>query len=690
MADIPSRPKSPTPPTPEGEKPATQQELDANDYDTIYYLQGMLKWIDAAVTEGEGILQGEPMYKDMDEAISFIMGDQNDPDRPSGLSSISDNRTKKCVLETVSALTDIHPLFGFKTFNPKFQNTSDVLGKLARAWWVNNFCDLSLGHVIRYAAGLGTGYCKVDFDMSAAGGAGDIVLRAVDPRDVLPIRPTYDSSIQSWEGVVLRRGMTLNELRARFPGKLGSLVEDHSPNLASRAWTRARQMMSRVIGPASTEVLGAAEPKNKVAKVPTATVHEVYVKDRTIWTGSYPVTMGDPNTQWSYTVYPIGSEMPNGEKATRDDAKLYPRGRYIIATKKCILYDGPNPYWHGLFPLVRLQLDPWPWTLLPPGLAQDLIPLQKLINEIINGTVDHIRKVLRPAIKANKKSIPDSMWSRVDTRMAGLKMRTNPAAGAELEFVSPTALDPIVKEILTLAVAEIDNLSGTANLQALTQLQQMPGADSIERLMEALTPILRMKGRLLEAMLREMGEMVKSNFFQFYNQARRVAMLGEQGLDFADFDFDPGSLVPSMSQSEHKDEYVAELDFKLERATRAAWHLKNFTFQITPNSLLALSQISRKLLYLQLRAKDPTLIDRWTLYDILEIPNGGAPPADATTITDRVRAEIAMFPPPDPPQGRPPSLAQPPQMVNKVDKDTGEQRQTISTSGSGGHKAPGH
>jgi hypothetical protein len=680
-SELPARPKPAAP------ADGASLALDDNDYASIYYLQGMIKWIDAAVSEGEGILQGEPMYRDMDEAISFIMGDQVDTDRPAGLSSLVDNRTKKCVLETVSALTDIHPLFGFKTFNSQFQSQSDVLGKLARAWWVNNFCDLSLSNVIRFAAGLGTGYAKIDWDASAANGDGDIVIRALDPRDVLPIRPTYDRSIQSWEGVITRRAATLNELRARYPDKLGSLTEDSTPSLASRAWTRARQLMSRVIGPSTVDVLNGVDPKNKVTKVPTATVHEIYVKDRTVWTGDYPVIMGDPEAQWSYTVYPIGSTKPDGQKATRLDALLYPRGRCIIATKRCVLYDGPNPYWHGMFPIVRLQLDPWPWTLLPPGLAQDLIPLQKMINEIINGVIDHTRKVLRPAIKANKKSIPDSMWARVDTRLAGLKMRTNPAAGAELEFVSPDALDQSVMEVLKMAIAEIDNLAGTANLIAMTQLQQAPGADSIERLMEALTPILRMKGRLLEACLREMGEMVKSNFFQFYNQARRVSMLGEQGIDFSDFDFDPGSLVPGMSPNDEG--YDPHLDKKLDRGTRAGWHAKNFTFQITPNSLLAISQISRKLLYLQLRAKDPTLIDRWTLYEVLEIPNGGSPPDDASTITDRAKAEMTMFPPPSPPEGRPPTNQQPPQILNKVGPD-GEQRQTLSSSGSGGHSVPGH
>lgn len=655
---------------------------DADPYDLVQYAAGVLTYVDAAIQEGEAVLKSEPAYDEMETAIAFIMGDQQDPQRPAGLANFVDNRLKHIILQSVSALTDIHPLFGFKTFNPQFQQQSDVLGKLSRAWWVNSFADLRLADVIRFAAGTGTGYCEVHWDASEAGGAGDISLSAIDPRDVIPIRPVLGRSIQSWEGLVIRRAMTINELQARYPDRVGSLTPDSTPSLFARTWSRIKSAASKIAGPSVVDTLNQGTPKNAIAKVPTATVYQTYLKDRRLWTGDGPIIMGDPKSAWSYTVYPIGFTKPDGKPATREDARVYPRGRFLVTTKRAVLYDGPNPYWHGMFPISRLQLDPWPWSLLAPGLAHDLMPIQSLINEIINGLIDHTRKVLRPAVKADKKSIPDSLWSRIDTRIPGLKMKTNPAAGAGVEFIKADPLDPNVYKLLELALGEMDNLSGVANLTALTQLQQAPGADSIERLMEALTPILRLKGRLLEAFLREVGEMVKSNFFQFYNLPRRVAMLGEEGIDFADFDFDPGSLVPSMAADDEG--YHPQLDKGMSRAQRAQWHHTNFAFQITPNSLLAISQISRKLLYLQLRRSDPTLVDRWTLYEVLEIPNGGAPPGEATTITDRVMAELQLFPPPPPPGGgRPPSGQQPPQMLSKTGPEG--TRQTISESGSGGH-----
>lgn len=643
------------------------------------YEKDLLAWVIDKEREGDQLIKAEPGYDEIDKSISYIMGEQGESRRPSELSHVNLNLTKHIILQTVSGLTDIHPLFGFKTYNNNFAGVAEVLQRMSMAWWINNFCDLKLADTIRYSAGAGTGYCEIKWDASAAGGQGDIVMVPRDPRDVLPINPTFDQSLQSWEGVIVRSAMGINELRARYPEKAYRLVPDRSSStMLTRTWTRAKRLMSQISSPAPVDVMMQNSAHNAPSKITASDVLTIYIKDRRIHTGNVPIKMGDPNTSWCYTVYPINFIKPDGKKAGVEDSRLYPRGRMIVCTRKVVLYDGPNPYWHGMFPLAKLCLDPWPWALLGLGLAHDLLPLQDALNETVNGVMDAVRKTLRPGVIADKKVVPESVWQRIDTRQAGLKLKTNPAAGKTLEFTEPPILPTYIMEMITLLKGTMDEISGVANMTALTQLQQAPGADSIERMMEALTPVLRLKGRLLEAFLREMGEMVKCNFFQFYNLPRRVSMLGEAGLDFTDFDFDPGTLVPALSKQDTG--YVQQLDKDLyDRPTRAQWFHKNFTFQITPNSLLAISQISRKLMYLQLARMQPPLMDRWSLYEVLEIPNGGTPPGDAITITDRLKAEQVMFPPPGAePVGRPPTAQQ---MPSIQEKDQGT-RQTISESGS--------
>lgn len=594
----------------------------------------MLEWVQATLAEGEKILKAEPMYGEIEKSISYIMGDQVDKRRPSTLANIYDNRTKHIVMQQVAALTDVNPLFGFKTQNDRFQAQSEVLNKLATSWWQTSFADLRLSDVLRYAAGPGTGYCEVHWDASAGGGMGDIRLIPRDPRDVIPIRPTLDGDIQDWEGVIIRTARTVNELKTRFPDKAHRIQATRPEGIPSRSWGQ-----TGITPVTAASRLTGGTPKNVPASLPSTNLYYVYFKDHRLHTGPTPLQMGKPGASWAYQVQPAGSRKPDGTRYDDDEYKLYPRGRLIIATDTVILYDGPNPFWHGRFPIARLRLDPWPWGLLGVGITRDLMPLQDAVNETANGILDMVRKALRPGLKGDARAMPESMWNRLDTRLPGTKVRHNPILG-NIEYEPPPNIPPYVFDFLKMMVEEMDYHGGVPNMEALTGLKQAPGADSIEAMKEALSPTLRMKGRLMEYFLRDVGEMVKTCFFQFYNLPRRVQILGEQGMDMEDFQFDPGTLVPAYSKEADGALYDAKYDYKIPRYKRAMHHHKQFTFQITPNSLLELNQISRKMMYLRLHREG--LMDPWTLYEVLEIPNGGAPPSGTKNIPQRMQEAMAM------------------------------------------------
>ena len=640
------------------------------------YEKEMLGWCAAAIQEGERTIKSEPMYKEIEQAISYIMGEQADKGRPKSLSNVYDNRIKHILMQQVSALTDIRPLFGFKTMNDRFQAQADILNKLASGWWVNTQADLALGEIIKYAAGPGTGYCEVHWDASAAGGQGDIKLIPRDPRDVLPIRPTLSGGIQDWEGVVIRTAVTVNELKSRFPEKSHRIRATKDGSIPNRTWGNTSSS-KQVMSPAALHL--GATPKNAISAVPTANLYYIYTKDRRKHSGNAPIQMGDKNTSWGYVVQPYGERKNDGTEYSEEDFKLYPRGRLIICTDDVVLYDGPNPFWHGMFPIARLRMDPWPWGLLGVGITRDLVPLQDAANEVVNGILDSVRKALRPGIKGDARAMPESVWNRLDTRVPGTKIRSNPILG-NIEYESPPNLPSYVFDFFGKMLEEMDYHGGVANLQALAQLKQAPGADSVEQMMEALQPTLRMKGRLIEVFLRDIGEMIKSNFFQFYTMQRRMALLGEQGIDMEDFNFDPGSLVPAYSmEADGAEMYMPEYDMKIPRSKRALRHQKQFTFQITPNSLLEISQISRKMMYLRLFREG--LVDPWTLWEVLEIPNGGSPPSGTKEIPSRIAeaAKMGIGMPPGKTPGPQPTGQVPPHIEQKPDAG-GIPRPVISES----------
>jgi hypothetical protein len=136
--------------------------------------------------------------------------------------------------------------------------------------------------------------------------------------------------------------------------------------------------------------------------------------------------------------------------------------------------------------------------------------------------------------------------------------------------------------------------------------------------------------RGMERSLRDLGEMVKCLFFEFYTEVRKVKVMGASGLEEKDYVFDPQSMIPeSLRRTQYINEVIPQ---NLARAKAA---MNNFVFHITPNSLHQIQQMTRKLLYLQLWRDGRFPIDPETVAEALDIPNFGSLPGDSTDVLER-------------------------------------------------------
>ena len=115
------------------------------------YDRDVLNWVLQATQEGEEFLRGQYGFTDIDKAIGYIQGDQGTKIKSSALSNFQSNRLGKVTTDIVAALTDIKPLFSYRTLNDQFKDQSVILNKLAQSWWLNNFIDLKLGGAIQLA-----------------------------------------------------------------------------------------------------------------------------------------------------------------------------------------------------------------------------------------------------------------------------------------------------------------------------------------------------------------------------------------------------------------------------------------------------------------------------------------------------------------------------------------------------------
>lgn len=595
----------------------------------------LMNWITQALKEGQAMLSNESEGEDVDENIKMTMGQYKDlsfeANKPSYRSSHFDTRIGKNINDVASAITDFKPTWHYMTENKQYEHQGQILDKLTRAWWYNNHIDLKLQLLVKQSLVARTGYAHLVWNPTLWNGVGDCDIVIKDYRDVIPIRPNSRISIQDAFGVIIRSRNTVNWAKARYGDAASTIVPTTEGSFIQNSANKFK-----VSSPA-LDYLESQRRKVKEFAIPLYDHYEIYVKDTSINAGNEPVWIGPQPADkhpWGYWVDP--------------GKPLYPRGRLIIcANLTHILFDGGNPYWHGMFPVSKLTLDPMPWSFLGKSAIADAKSAQLLSIELLQGITDAARKTLRPGIIADKNAVPREVLNRFDSREPGFKLKTNPSVGQgiSLEVVQP--LPPFIMELRAELQQSIDYVMGVLDMRALEQVRDLNNANaSEETMLEYLGPSVRTRGRVLEVFLRELGDMMKSNIFQFYTMQRRVQVIGNQALDFEDFDYDPGSLVPAGEGT---------------RGQRAEAHAKCFTFWIAPNSLLNLSKSQEQLKYMMLFKMG--VIDPVTLLEKLEVSNIGEIPGNPITVIDRMQAASQMgFTGAVSPQGRPASFQQQPQM----------------------------
>ena len=147
--------------------------------------------------------------------------------------------------------------------------------------------------------------------------------------------------------------------------------------------------------------------------------------------------------------------------------------------------------------------------------------------------------------------------------------------------------------------------------------------------MEMVGPVIQDSSRNMERSLRDVGEIWKGLAFQFYNTSRRVQVLGPNGIVEEDFDYEPGLMIPSHLAHEDKGK-----PSRYTLAERAKRHQNNFFLYIVPHSLHEITQITRKMLHLQLQ-RSGFPIDPWTMAEVMELDNFGPAPTGTNNMIER-------------------------------------------------------
>jgi len=600
-----------------------------------------LAWLKEAVREGETFIRNSAAFADFKKGKEIIAGIQQNK-IPEQLSRINVNLQKRLIRDVVSTMSNLRPLWGYSTDNDQLDKQAEVLNKLLISWYQSTFADQGIKKGLQYGGVFGTGWIGPDWKSDYwTRGRGDIVIKAYSPEDVIPCQLPSDNDIQRAYAVTLREEVPINLARAMFPTMAAKLVPDRqAPSGLRKGIGRMTSFLSPVLN------RFAADQKSKKivdAVFPVVDIYQTYIMDLTVNEGPDPIVMGEPGTYWNYTVPVMGSDIPAGKdqfgnqtfrKATPEDAMLYPFRRLATWTNAGIMRDDTSYWWHGMVPAVPLYFDDWAWEFLGYSMTRDLDSIEQSSNTLRRAMDDSANARMRPALMHDDRSIATSLMESLDVRQPGQSVGVDfTTSDAPIRpILQPQFYD--VPQWIPAVIQANDEmmkyLSGVNDFTAIAKARQIPSSDSIEKMMDMAGPIVTSVSRGMEASLGRLGQMIKCMFFEFYTAARRLQVIGPDGITPEDTTmYEPGNMIPSHMPGEdtsHPSNYS--------NVQRARKYMDSFFFKITPNSLHQETQMSRKLLYVQLQ-KTGTPIDPWTMASINDLPNFGPPPAGTTTMIER-------------------------------------------------------
>lgn len=534
------------------------------------YLHDISEWEASCFEEAKKTQQMNPQMGKVAGTINYLTGEFWDRRRPKYLSTFSDNRMENARYSTLAMLTDIRPTIDVHCLVDEFKNQAEIAQNIIHHEWYKQSLDLGLISVTDAAMLFGNAFWKID-----AWTPGRMKFSPCGPDVVMPIQPGF--GIQESSAVLYRTYKTIGYFQRKWPERSADLQqeavmpEEHQgstifakpPGISDFTWNALSPQMKYKMG---LRVGGKLEsPSNN--SYPVIELKEYWVDDHSINEGTEDVVVKDPY---------LSLDQHNYWYVVKPMHRLYPRKRLIVFAGNRMMYDGPSPYWHGMYPFAMLRLNPVIWSFWGLSKYQNLIPLNKAINEIGAGTMDMIKRALNPQMLAKENSIVKDAFERFFPNMPGgkLKMTNMSDVQRDVRYMDPPQLPAYVFQFFQAVSSEFDRLSGSVDTGKMTGKKQMPGGDAIEQMRDAANPAIRLEGRYIEDFLRDTGTLAISNIFQFYTAKQRLRILGGNGLTWQDFDYNPGSMIPD---SERKEE-----------------HWMNFSMEIAPGSLLGTNKTQEK------------------------------------------------------------------------------------------------
>ena len=549
--------------------------------------QEIIAWSDSVYDEAERELADSREIRLTSRLIDYISGQQWNAKSRFGRSRPTVNRLFRQFVEMAGLLTDIAPDFQVKFHNEDegtdFNKLQDLLNEMIVMWAGMTDFEMELTQSVMWAL-LHTGYAKVQWNPAMNNGMGDCEFLPLGPLNVMTIGA--GNRMQDDECVIARWPATIESLRRAYGELADGVIADlengdaggevvRPGRMSQSSWIRLTPQLKKLLGKQNQAQDG------RRTRYPKAMLKQFWFRDGSKNEGSETKRVGDERYNWSYMVEP-------GEL-------WYPRGRFVIVAGGKVLQDGPNPYWHAMFPFAKLRLIRVPWNSNGVSPLEPIAMMSDIVNRINGGLMDMIRSVIEPRMIAPKAAFAQSVWDSLDPGAPGSKIMYNNNSPKSPEYPKPAELPAYVLAMKQDVEKEQDMTSGASAINQTLQKKQVPGGDSLDMIMYSRSIPIRFMGRGLTSFLTDVGTMVMANKMQFETSKSRIKKFGTKGLTDGDFEPFYGQWMQKGMQPE---EFVRQAVFSIRKGSLLSIE-KQDEVQVA-FAMRKLGDLSRKGLYRKL------------------------------------------------------------------------------------------
>jgi hypothetical protein len=563
------------------------------------YTRQLSAWLESTMEEAVNAQKLNEEQKMVAKYAQALVGNMWDPRRPRYRSKFVDNRLMNARQSDLAVLTDTKPTISVESAVDAYKDQAKICSMAIQNEWLNNNMDLDLIYAADIARLNGTSFWKV-----GAAAPGRMSLVSCGPESVIPIQPEQ-LGLQTSSAVLYQTFKGIAYFRNKFPWRSAGIEKEadttsrgqnsgeqyHRPaQISDFVWNGLTPAMKRALGAQSPapahDVTGYAGLYTNIQ------LREIYVEDPSVNESQYNVLLRHPN---------LPLDRHNFHYWVRPGERLYPRKRMLVFAGRRCVYDGPSPYWHGLYPFACMRLNPVSWSFYGISKYRTLLPLTEALNEIGAGCMDMVKRYLNPTLISKTGAVAPAAWKEFfpDAPGGKLLVNANSEPASAVRYIDPPQLPAAVFTFHQYLAGEFDRLAGTNDISALGKKKQVPGGDTIEAMRDMMNSVTRLESRFIETFLEDAGKLAVSNFFQFYTMEHRLKTLGAAGITDADFDSKRGSIIP---------DHLPEEDF---------WRM--FSMRVGQGSLLNNQKDREKQMAVAMAQKG--LYPVLALYKLLELPD---------------------------------------------------------------------